>query len=226
MVAITASEDPATGDDTSSSRIMGHFNEIVAKPTSDENMKAIFKRHLTKKAACGRSARISKPAVGRPHVAPSAATDACAAANPIRCLVVEDDKVSRVMMARLLKAAGISMLEAHDGMEGVKQATSAEVDIILMDCDMPVKVRCSAGPLVQAAAVGRAKPPYLQAGSFFNPPLVRIPCTPSGDIFIPRKPHHFAVSIFVLFLTVYSYCYYRAATPAGRDSKKSSRMPS
>eukprot|EP00873_Tetraselmis_striata_P018204 jgi/Tetstr1/438468/TSEL_027023.t1 len=163
VVAITASEDPATGDDTSSSRIMGHFNEIVAKPTSDENMKAIFKRHLTKKAACGRSARISKPAVGRPHVAPSAATDACAAANPIRCLVVEDDKVSRVMMARLLKAAGISMLEAHDGMEGVKQATSAEVDIILMDCDMPVKDGWQATREIRAweAATSRTRTPII-----------------------------------------------------------------
>lgn len=119
---------------------MGDFNEIVAKPTSNENMKAIIHRHLIERRQ--HSDDGGKPAGGHHLVmsSPRAAEWGRAAAKPIRCLVVEDDKASRVMIARLLKAAGIMMLEAHNGLEGVQHATSSQFDIILMDCNMPVKV--------------------------------------------------------------------------------------
>ena len=55
-----------------------------------------------------------------------------------KILVVEDTEDNRQILRDLLSAAGYDMIEAHDGAEGVSQATEHKPDLILMDIQMPV----------------------------------------------------------------------------------------
>ena len=58
--------------------------------------------------------------------------------DPARVLVVEDTEDNRQILRDLLGMAGYDMIEAHDGAEGVSQATQHKPDLILMDIQMPV----------------------------------------------------------------------------------------
>jgi two-component system cell cycle response regulator DivK len=55
-----------------------------------------------------------------------------------KILVVEDTEDNRQILRDLLGMAGYDMIEAHDGAEGVSQATAHKPDLILMDIQMPV----------------------------------------------------------------------------------------
>ena len=55
-----------------------------------------------------------------------------------KILVVEDTEDNRQILRDLLGMAGYEMIEAHDGAEGVSQATEHKPDLILMDIQMPV----------------------------------------------------------------------------------------
>ena len=55
-----------------------------------------------------------------------------------KILVVEDTEDNRQILRDLLGMAGYDMIEAHDGAEGVAQATAHKPDLILMDIQMPV----------------------------------------------------------------------------------------
>ena len=55
-----------------------------------------------------------------------------------KILVVEDTEDNRQILRDLLGMAGYEMIEAHDGAEGVAQATEHRPDLILMDIQMPV----------------------------------------------------------------------------------------
>jgi CheY-like chemotaxis protein len=52
-------------------------------------------------------------------------------------LVVEDSADTRQMMTDLLEALGHTVVEAVDGLEGVKNAISARPDLVIMDLMMP-----------------------------------------------------------------------------------------
>ncbi len=55
-----------------------------------------------------------------------------------RILCVEDKPDNRLLLCRLLQAAGFEMLEASDGKEGVEKFRSEKTDFIFMDMRMPV----------------------------------------------------------------------------------------
>ena len=55
-----------------------------------------------------------------------------------KILVVEDTEDNRQILRDLLSMAGYDMIEAHDGAEGVAQASEHKPDLILMDIQMPV----------------------------------------------------------------------------------------
>lgn len=54
-----------------------------------------------------------------------------------RVLIIEDDRDNLGMMAFMLKRLGYSVLEAHDGMEGLQVARQEMPDLILLDLAMP-----------------------------------------------------------------------------------------
>jgi two-component system cell cycle response regulator len=54
-----------------------------------------------------------------------------------RILLVEDVPANRVLMAKLLKAAGHQVLQAVDGASGLALAQTSRPDLILMDLSLP-----------------------------------------------------------------------------------------
>jgi two-component system, cell cycle response regulator DivK len=54
-----------------------------------------------------------------------------------RILVVEDQPDNRTILRDLLSAAGYRVLEAADGVAGVRMALAERPDLILMDIQMP-----------------------------------------------------------------------------------------
>ena len=55
-----------------------------------------------------------------------------------RILVVEDNRVNRMLISKMLTKEGVLFDTANDGQEGVQAALSTRYDLILMDCQMPV----------------------------------------------------------------------------------------
>ena len=53
-------------------------------------------------------------------------------------LVVEDNDVNRMIAREVLQSLGLSVIEASDGREALLQLESHSVDVVLMDCQMPV----------------------------------------------------------------------------------------
>ena len=53
-------------------------------------------------------------------------------------LVVEDNDVNRMIAREVLLSLGLSVVEASDGMEALEQLARHPVDLVLMDCEMPV----------------------------------------------------------------------------------------
>lgn len=54
-----------------------------------------------------------------------------------RILYVEDDISSRMLVRQVLDTAGYDVMEAEDGMAGIRLAQEARPDLILMDINMP-----------------------------------------------------------------------------------------
>ncbi len=54
-----------------------------------------------------------------------------------RILYVEDDVSSRMLVKQVLHAAGYEVMEAEDGMVGIRLAQETRPDLILMDINMP-----------------------------------------------------------------------------------------
>ncbi len=53
-------------------------------------------------------------------------------------LVVEDNDVNRMIAREVLQSLGLNVLEAIDGMDALEKLARNSVDVVLMDCQMPV----------------------------------------------------------------------------------------
>jgi len=53
-------------------------------------------------------------------------------------LVVEDNAVNRIIAEEMLQSLGLDIVEAEDGVEALDVLTRRSVDLVLMDCQMPV----------------------------------------------------------------------------------------
>ena len=53
-------------------------------------------------------------------------------------LVVEDNDVNRMIAREVLQSLGLNVLEATDGMDALEKLALNSVDVVLMDCQMPV----------------------------------------------------------------------------------------
>lgn len=54
-------------------------------------------------------------------------------------LVIDDDKLMRLALARILIAAGYNVIEASDGEEGLQLYHSQDFDLVITDLIMPDK---------------------------------------------------------------------------------------
>lgn len=53
-------------------------------------------------------------------------------------LVVEDNDVNRLIASEMLRSLGLSVIEAADGSQALERMAHHAVDLVLMDCQMPV----------------------------------------------------------------------------------------
>jgi two-component system chemotaxis response regulator CheY len=54
------------------------------------------------------------------------------------CLIVDDSKIVRKVVRRIVEGLGFAILEAENGKEAVDQAKANHVDVIILDWNMPV----------------------------------------------------------------------------------------
>jgi two-component system sensor histidine kinase/response regulator len=64
--------------------------------------------------------------------------DSTVSVSHLRVLVVEDNRVNQLVARRLLETEGIQVSLASNGMEAVEAWEQCEVDLVLMDVQMPV----------------------------------------------------------------------------------------
>jgi len=57
---------------------------------------------------------------------------------PLKVLIVEDNRINRVVLRDLLEQDGHEVDEAHDGQQGLSMADRKSYDLVLMDISMPV----------------------------------------------------------------------------------------
>lgn len=80
---------------------------------------------------------------------------------PMKVLIVEDNRINRLVLRELLERDGHSVAEAHDGREGVAMASRNSYDIVLMDISMPVLDGVAATREIRAAEARGTRLPIV-----------------------------------------------------------------
>ena len=81
---------------------------------------------------------LDAPLADAMQAARQAPRQAALALPPARILLVEDGATNRRLVSLVLRRAGVEVVEAQDGREGVHAALRQSFDLILMDMQMPV----------------------------------------------------------------------------------------
>lgn len=55
-----------------------------------------------------------------------------------KCLVVDDSKIVRKVVRKIVEGLGFTAIEAEDGAQAVEQVRFNKVDVIILDWNMPV----------------------------------------------------------------------------------------
>jgi PAS domain S-box-containing protein len=104
----------------------------------------------------------------------------------VRILVVEDTYESRVLIKTMLELAGIEVLEAANGKEGLRMFAAHAPDLVLMDMRMPVMDGYEAIERIKASAQGKKTPIIAVTASAFEEDRQKVLAS-GADEFI-RKP--------------------------------------
>lgn len=102
-----------------------------------------------------------------------------------RVLLVDDDAINLLVTTRMLVRLGVEVITAKDGHAAVEIGLREEVDLILMDCEMPGMD----GPEAAARLVElRPDGPPIVAYTAFSSASVRERCTGAGMVGMLTKP--------------------------------------
>ena len=67
-----------------------------------------------------------------------------------RVMVVEDNEVNRMIAREVLASLGLDVVEVMDGAEAIESLATRSVDLVLMDCQMPVMDGYEATKIIRA----------------------------------------------------------------------------
>ena len=96
--------------------------------------------------------RIAKAHLGaRGDVRQPQAIASRTAASPLRVLVADDNRVNQLVTTKVLESAGHTVVLAGDGEQALEILTAEEVDLALLDVNMPVLSGVQAAQIYQFA---------------------------------------------------------------------------
>lgn len=76
-------------------------------------------------------------------------------------LVVEDNKVNRLVLQGQLQRLGLQVVLAEDGSQALQRLGSQPVDLVLMDCQMPVMDGLAATRAIRESSSAQARVPVI-----------------------------------------------------------------
>jgi CheY-like chemotaxis protein len=115
----------------------------------------------------------------------------------MRVLFVEDNDVNRRVVKEMLRAGGVEMSEAADGMTGLEMIQVGDYDLILMDLRMPVMDGMTAIRHIRARGDHKAALPVIVITADDGPTVDR-DCLAAGADMVIHKP----VSMTSLFSAI------------------------
>jgi signal transduction histidine kinase/ActR/RegA family two-component response regulator len=134
-------------------------------------------------------------------VVPGPARDATAVAPVealgLRVLVAEDDIVSRRVLERMVRALGCEVVLAENGVQALERLREHDVDVVLMDCQMPVMNGCTATEHIRRGEAGAADVLVISVTANTEEPAIQR-CREAGMDLVLQKP----VSLDVLRATL------------------------
>ncbi|WP_051340546.1 response regulator [Azospirillum halopraeferens] len=109
---------------------------------------------------------------------------------PLCVLAVDDNAINRDIIRRLLERDGHTVLTAADGDEAVRMAGAVDVDLVLMDLQMPEMDGLTATRLIRALPGGRGRVPVIALTAHASP-NARPDCRAAGlDGFVTKPVRH------------------------------------
>ena len=85
------------------------------------------------------------------------------ASEPLRVLIVDDNRDAAAMLSMLLSFSGHETHTVHDGLSAVEAATALEPDLILLDIGLPGINGYEAARRIREGHAGKARRPVLFA---------------------------------------------------------------